>query len=96
MFLVTTLYSVFSFGVIGFEEIFTVWCSTDVLYGRYRNDMKYSDTHVWANGLKGAVSSGSTLFTFLFATSVIKPHCSNFRIITAILLGVQFLFYYFL
>ena len=35
VFLGASLYAIFSFGVIGTEEIFTVWCSTEIRYGQY-------------------------------------------------------------
>ena len=64
----------------------------------YRNDSKYSDRQIWESivdpdeTVPGAVWSESTLFailSFKVQYSVVKPNCSNFRILTAIFSGVR-------
>ena len=35
VFTAASLYAIFSFGVIGVEEVFSVWCSTEIRYGQY-------------------------------------------------------------
>ena len=65
-------------------------------YQMYRNDPKFLDRQVWANSADPdqtapSVCSGSALFAILsllfgHITVTVKPYCSNFKIITAILL----------
>ena len=64
----------------------------------YRNDPKYSDRQIWESivdpdqTVPGAVWSESTLFailSFKVQYSVVKPNCSDFRILTAIFSGVR-------
>ena len=65
-------------------EVLITWPSSALLY---RNDPKYSDRQVWAN----SVDPGSRLFAVLsasFRRCIIKPHCSNSRIIRAVFSGV--------
>ena len=54
----------------------------------YRNDPKFLDRLAWANSAdpdqRGAVRSDFILFAIPSASfRSIKPHCSNFRVITA-------------
>ena len=75
-----------------------------MLHVNYRNDPKFSDRKAWANSADpdqtaplgaplGAVWSGSALFVIPAAFfgvhySLVKPSCSNFRVITANVWGV--------
>ena len=60
----------------------------------YLNDPKFSDRLVWTNGAERSslirvYTVGYSVFIFWTHYSMVKPPCSNFRMITAFFFGVR-------